>query len=146
MNLEHKLKEISKKNIKYGIFNTFFLFPFFIWIMANILYYSDEKKKEIEFYALDFLFNPYVFSIFSFTAINLMVDFLSYKNLKWSRLKILLFLANTTCMIFLLELYLDRDVSNIYVFYFCLSFVLFIFYKIHRYYQYYKLTKQLNRL
>lgn len=146
MNSEHKLKEISKKNIKYGIFNTIFLFPFFLWFMTHILYYSDEKKKPIELYALDFFLNPYIFSIFFLIVANLIVDFLSYKNLKWSRLKKLLFLANTTCMLFLLDLYFDRDIFNIYVFYFCLGFLLFIFYKIYKYYQYYKLAKELNKL
>lgn len=134
------IKAISKSNFFWGILNCFIVLPLLVYVSGFVLYHDNKGVLELNDYRWQFFAEPMVFILILLVAVNMIVDFLVYKNPKKAILKKCLMFFN---IIYILWFIINTLFSYSYLggdnIFLCFLLVI-LTYKLFRYYKYYKLT------
>lgn len=139
----NKLKNISKQNFLWGLCNIFIVLPLLVSGLAFVSRHDEgDRSIELSEYFTGFLMEPVIFILFCLVVANTIVDFFVFKNNGKSILKKLLMIFNLFYIFFVIlrVIFLSDGVEDFVV---LGVLILILFYKIFRYYEYYKLSKDI---
>lgn len=139
-NMISQFQLVSKKNFLWGMVNLLVVLPLFLYACAMVLYISYKEKSLTRHY-IEILLDPIIIVLILLIILNVITDYISYKQNKVFWLKKSLFLFNIAYMIFLIAK-LKPDVSRMSDWIFFGLALSFLFYKVFSYYRYYQLYIQ----